>query len=513
MLCLTHRQWHTLVLAGCLLLAGCRQQPAPEPTGETLIARIGDRTLSENEVLRRAEYTIRPDYCNGDNYIHQKIVLNSLIAEKLFALEAEKNPALVQNEEFQDYLIGRKEQAMRQWLYHAEAHSQVVVDTAEIKRVHKLAGRTYQVAYFTLEDSLSAARAATMLRRPGSSFDAVFQHISGSLEPPQREVAFQQVEHEAVLDSLYTVERAKNQVVGPISGEGREQTFIKILGWTDRKLLSDRDIQRRWEDSKDWLQEKKAGERYQAYLAKLMRGKRVEFNPATFRALVLSVGPHYLRSRQEKKDAFNATFWGEQENEVLLQDLGRQIDELQQQPLFRVDGQVWTVADFERELRRHPLVFRKRQMTKDEFAEQFKLAIVDMIRDRYVTDDAYKKGYDREPVVQRNYEMWRDNLYALYHLNAYLKNLGKLSAYRADAIEVIETELNAYVDSLQAKYHDQIEVNTDRYDQLKLTRIDMMVMQRNVPFPIVVPAFPVITTDYRFDYGRKLEPEPGRTGQ
>ncbi|MGH7457409.1 MAG: hypothetical protein ACRENG_39030, partial [bacterium] len=100
------------LLAGLLILHCSKKADTAK---ETIIARIGSKTISQNEFIRRAEYTIRPGYCRGDDYIQRKIVLNSLVAEKLLALEAGDHNALLQNEEWQLYLQGRQEQAMRQW--------------------------------------------------------------------------------------------------------------------------------------------------------------------------------------------------------------------------------------------------------------------------------------------------------------------------------------------------------------------------------------------------------------
>ena len=43
-----------------------------EEQKEVILARVGDKTISLNEFIRRAEYTIRPPYCKGDNNIHKK---------------------------------------------------------------------------------------------------------------------------------------------------------------------------------------------------------------------------------------------------------------------------------------------------------------------------------------------------------------------------------------------------------------------------------------------------------
>jgi hypothetical protein len=73
--------------------------------------------------------------------------------------------------------------------------------------------------------------------------------------------------------------------------------------------------------------------------------------------------------------------------------------------------------------------------------------------------------------------------------------------------EDIEKYLNPYVDSLQAKYSDVIQVDVDVLREIRLSRIDMMAMQLNVPFKIIVPSFPQITTDNRLDYGRVFASE------
>ena len=70
---------------------------------------------------------------------------------------------------------------------------------------------------------------------------------------------------------------------------------------------------------------------------------------------------------------------------------------------------------------------------------------------------------------------------------------------------MIEDHLNPYIDQLQTKYDKEIEVDVERFNQIKLTRIDMLVMQQNVPFPLVVPGFPQITTDNKLNYGSKME--------
>lgn len=491
-----------IVVCLFLLIISCSKK-APDKSCEDILARIGDKAISMNEFFRRAEHTIRPRYCNSDNYIHKKIILNSLIAEKLLALEAGKDNELYRNEKFQDYLRGRKEQSMRQWLYNHDFYEKVQLDSNEIKNVYKLAGRKYKIAYYTIKDSTVAKQVQEELRN-GCSFTEVYLKFGRFEEIPQREVSWDAQEHEAIHNALFSESFEKDQVIGPLKIEDNYYTVIKILGWTDRMTISDNDIRQRWTDVKEKLRKKHANIQYRKYVSKIMRGKRVEFIGDTFYKLVNIVGPFYIKSEKEKSEAFNQRFWHKESEEIVLDDIGDNIERIRDFPLLRIDGEIWSVRDFEKELNLHPLVFRKRRMEGSEFAEQFKLAIVDMIRDKYITEEAYKRNYDRVNVVVRNVSMWQDYLLSLYHRNQYLASIEKKENFNKEYLRIIEQDLNPYLNRLQEKYSDVIEINTDLFEEIQLTRIDLFVLQKNVPFPIASPGFPILTTDNKLDYGKKI---------
>lgn len=515
MMNIQNKQWHrtplylqrpglfALFVFGVLHLVACSPRDEPPPQQETLVVRVGDRTISVNEFIRRAEYTIRPVYCRGDYPVHKKIILNSLIAEKLFALEEGDDSPILRHEEMQLYLQGRKEQAMRQWFYYKEAYEPVKLDTGEVRRVYRVAGRKYRIGYYSFSDSARAGEIAARLRDGSMAFEDLLR-VADSLESvPERIVEFDKPEHDRVHEALYSRPLQKGEIVGPLHIDDKH-LVIKVLGWTESLALTDQQIRRRWQDVSERLKSRYAEQRYLHIVADLMRGKRVEFAPQTFRRLVAVVAPSYIRTHEMKKQAFNEHFWGARQAREELEKLGDGIEPLLDEPLFRFDGEIWTVRDLETEMKRHPLVFRKRRIPAGDFAEQFKLAIVDMLQDRVVTDEAYRRGYDRVPEVQRYVQMWKDNVLFLYHQQRLLEKLGLRDAFRANSVEVIESHLNAYVDSLLQRYRDRIEINVEAFENIQLTRVDMFVMQRNVPFPIVVPAFPAVTTRHRLDYGRRM---------
>ncbi len=175
------------------------------------------------------------------------------------------------------------------------------------------------------------------------------------------------------------------------------------------------------------------------------------------------------------------------------------------QSFFTVDGRVWTVDDFRRELVLHPLVFRQRKMPSHEFAEQFRLAVADLVRDHFVTKEAYRKGYDKVNVVQRNADMWRDRFLALDQVNKYLAEIGENRNFKQHMMEIIEKKLNPYINRLQQKYYKKITLDFDTFEDIQLTTIDLFVKQPEMPYKYVVPMFPVVTNDHMLEYVRKAE--------
>ena len=70
---------------------------------DLVLALVADRAITIQDFIRRSEYTIRPAYCRQSNYLHKKIVLNSLIAENFTALETDdsKKPLIYYRSKYQ----------------------------------------------------------------------------------------------------------------------------------------------------------------------------------------------------------------------------------------------------------------------------------------------------------------------------------------------------------------------------------------------------------------------------
>ncbi len=467
---------------------------------DVIIAKIGNKTITKMEFMNRAEFTPRPDYCRLDNYIHKKIVLNTLIAEKLMAAEAGENNELTNTSEYAAYLTGRREQAMRQIHYYEKAFINSKPDSASISKIYSIAGRTYNISYFRIKDSSQAYQIFEDLLNSKISFDSLFFALLPADTIPTKQISYLNQELPVIHKALFSNELIKGEILVPVYADD-SYLFIRVDGWTDRVALSEKDKTLRWNDVYNKLTEDNAIATYEKYVAEIMRGKNVNFNYSTFKKLVEITAPYFLQSSTNKKGLLNNSLWTPgSEGEVIIDNL-YDVDDIKSWNLLTIDGEIWTVEKLMDELKKHPLVFRKKELIKKNFAEQMKLAIVDLIRDKYITQDAYKSGFDDHPLVLRNVSLWQDNLLAIFQKFTILESVEDSSLNR---MEVIDKVMNPYVRELQKRYSNTIKINIKEFEKIKLTSLDMITLQPDQAFPFIVPLFPELTTINKLDYGEVI---------
>jgi len=472
-------------------------------SGLNVLAKVGSRTITLQDFIRRAEYSIRPLYCRQENYIHKKIILNSLIAEKLFALEAEKAKVdLLDYGFFQSFIRGRSEQAMRQLYYYEEFYKQVELDSVAVLNAYKLAGRTVDITFLNFPD-LNSANTIKNVVMEGMSLDSAYMMIWGQHTPPKRYLNWFDKEsvdlHKAIFNSNVT----KGSIIGPLATDNKTFLLLQVNGWIDRPAITESNVSLRMVDVRKRLREHDAEQRYKEWVQNIMTGKQLELNPNVFPTYTEKVTDIYLQSDSVKQVQYNKFLWYDPELDFIRDSLiNAPLKSFAETDiLFHVDNTPWTIQKFHQELRKHPLVFRKKKMNRGEFQEQLKFAIADLVRDIEITKYCYEKEYEQSSTVKLNRELWYDSSIARYHRDILFKEKGFLY----DDPEDVATRMNPLVDSLQTLYSDQIEIDTDLFESIELTSIDMTVIQQGVPFPKVVPPFPIFTNDNRLDYGRRKE--------
>ena len=460
---------------------------------EVVLARIGSEVITIQDFIRRAEYAIRPDYCRQDNYIHKKIVLNSLIGEKLTALEQEKQAFENADDSLDSYFKGRKEQAMRQLFYAKEFHSKVTIPDQEANKAFKLAGRKVSMQFLNLPD-IEMVDKIKQLDSSGVLLDSIYQVLWGG-EAPSREMTWFDRENQELHDAVFSQNIEKGQMLGPFRTDDDTFMLLKITGWADEIKITESDRDLLWRDVKERLIEKKAKNEYLYWVSSLMQGKEMNLNSNVFYDYAEKASEYFFKMDSIKKNMLNQALWDDVEFETNTFNVDNVVDK--DATILNYDGDSWTVEDLNNQLLLHPLVFRKRKMSRSEFPEQLRLAIADLIRNMEITKQCYAKGYDDHWSVELNTAMWRGSSNSKQYLSR-LRSKNKQISNQEQWLAF----MNPKIDSLQEAYSNDIEINMDVFEKIKLTSTDMMVIQRGVPYPILVPSFPILTSDNKLDYGR-----------
>ena len=462
---------------------------------DVVLARIGPEVITIQDFIRRSEYTIRPKYCRQDNYIHKKVILNSLIGEKLTSIEQEKQNIENSDENLDTYFKGRREQAMRQMFYAKEFHSKVAVPEKEVKKAFKVAGRKVKVQFLNLPDK-DLVNKIKNLDSKEVPLDSVYNILWGG-NAPVREITWFDRENDYIHNALFDENIEKGNMLGPYETEDNTFILMKVLGWTDEIKITESERELLWRDTNERLVEKKAKKNYLSWVKDLMKNKQMNLNPDIFYEYAEAAADYFFKMDSIKKDMLNQVLWDDHEFDTHTFNSDKDVNE--DDVILDYDGTTWTVGELNKQLSSHPLVFRKRKMKRSQFPQQLRLAIADLIRDIEITKQCYVQGYDKHWSVGLNEGMWRSSSSSKRYLSA-IRSINKQINDQDQWLRL----MNPKIDSLQNVYSDQIEINMEAFEKIELTSTDMMVIQRGVPYPILVPSFPVITSDNKLDYGRKI---------
>ncbi len=476
----------SLLVICCALVLACSHRDSKDQP--QVVASIGPRVISADEFANRAELTPRPFFCRNNTAKDKRIILNNLIAEKLLALESEADNELLENRSFLSWLQGRKEQFMRELLYYQTVDTKVDTGPARIGQMLPLAGLEYDVDFYQLD-----AEQARVIAGKLTSADSgkVFDAIDLTSEVPGRHVTYFGPEPAQIFNALFTRRREKGTVIGPLQLDDQQFIVLKVRNCAISPAASRTEIVRRRQMVRRKILEMEGLAQWNAFVSSLTAGKNIILNRQAF----VKLAELYV-----KADHFD-----QRDGENPVRDLPYELEALQDLPLLRVDEEEWLVSDFYALLQRHPLVFRKKNYPPEEFMQQFRLAIIDLVKDEWVTREAYKRGLDRDGTVKRHTEMWQDAYLARYARERYLKHRRQQSDFDPGRMNGKNTYMDEYIAELQKKYAADIKIDFSVLAGISLTDTDMYTAQPFMPYTQAVPQFPMLCITDEIDYGRPLE--------
>ena len=457
---------------------------------QNILVEIGEKKIMVNEFIKRAEYTPRPSYCRGDSYIHKKIVLNSLIAEKLLALEFEKNNYSM-TEAQKDIIKGQKEQGMRQEMLKVFGYETVEIDSAKIKKIANLSKRSYNIKFITIDKKYTKVinniandyKIEGLIKRLNLNTDLIKKSVSKSEEMI-----------EAVHEVLFFRGPIKNKIYGPFKIDQKKIICFEIDSWITSVDVTQKQKEETWQEVENNYKEKNAIQNYAAYVKKIMKGKSLDYKADVFDDFSNKLRKIYLIEKEKKEAVINNEIWEINENTdiVSFEDIKKINDNI----LLNHDDKDYSVLDFLNLIKKHPLVFRNKKTNKKLFSNELKYAIADLFRDVHITQKAYGLDFDNHNSVIRIRNKWADYIKSTVYQKKYLSSRGA----QKERLSFMKVK----VDSLQSIYSNVIKIDTDKFEKINLSSVDMNVNFSNQPYAKVEPNFPVLTDDHLMDYGSKV---------
>ena len=473
----------------------CDKTPSINLDQEVIIAKIENRVITVNDFLKRCEYSPRPAYCNGDNYIHKKIALNSLIAEKMLAVEFDRNKQAI-NENQRNFIEGRKEQLMRHLMLKKYGYEDIQLDSILLMQQYQLRKRTYEVEYvFKNENVLKElnAKENIVTSKENAPVPSVNNISSKNLSYNDQMV-------DSIRELLFSSGPELKQVYGPYIATDSTVFYMKVSGWITGVNISDQQKKDTWESVKNEMTEAQALKKYSSYISNLMRDKKIKYDERNFEIFAKLVSNVYKIEKFKKEKMIQSSIW-ESNNAVQIETMNL-AKNMKEKIILHHDGKNWTINDIMSLIKKHPLVFRKKNINPNNFTNELKFSLADLFRDMHITKQGYDLGLDQNINVKSETNKWQDYIKSELIKTKYAKSFQKNSNSndRNNQYKLITNK----IDSLQKAYSNKIKINTDKFEEIELLSIDLFGMYSNQAYNNLEPPFPILTNDHLLDYGSKI---------
>ena len=447
-------------------------------TPDQIIARVGDKVITVQDFIERAEYTPRPLYCKGNSITDKRIILNTLIGEKLFSMEMNEGiPDRVES-----YLTGRKNQKMREVLFNhivSEESSQKY----KFSHWYNLASLEYDISYLSVLDTHLVEEISNSMIA-GESLNDIYFSYTNSLDIPTREkINLFTIGNRALREELFSKAWSKGDVLGPIVTDDNIIMFVQVDKRKKVVNLKPNAIMQMNDEISTLISSHLQEGKYEKFVSNLMSDMTFDLDPKVYLEFSESIRKWY----NEMDDIASAS--GNKNSQLKIEST--------EDILLSLNGEKISVDQVISWLAIHPLVFRDGYYKDLNFSDQLRYALADLIRDRTLNDKSREFNLDKHPKVIVEYDKWYDN----YRAIAQRKEIVGEKFLNSTKVG---SALNEYFTSLTQKYTEQIKINVELLDNISLSSIDMVTYNKIGPYKLTVPFFPVITDTYKFNYGQPI---------
>lgn len=451
---------------------------------DQILAVVASDTIFVKDFLYRCEYNIRPPYCSDKTIIDKKIILNSLIAELLFAFEW-KSKYDIQKDQYYSYkLQGIKEQLMREKLINDEIYMKIEIDKNEIEQEYINSKKIVHTEAVFIPESYNP-KIIYDSTLSGMNFDELKSKFPGVSEKISKDVKWGNID-DVAQNEIFNQIVKKGSIIKPIKTEGGYR-LIKVTGWSEEIELSPQNVNQQKETIKDKLKDFYLQKNYRQYAKNIMKGKRIDFNKKGWE-IFSKIFKHIYIDDSLKLSNNEAKEYSELLNENT------------EKPFLKIDDEIWNIGRIVSEIKKHPLEFNDEKINEDNFRNKIQSGIAGLITDYFLTKTATQKGFDKSNIIIRETKKWQTYFEFTNERSRILKENNFRCEITIDFARAFNEILNPIFDSLKIKYDNQIKINNEVLEKLDITNIPMSAYKNKGPYKSITSPFPLITNSHKINY-------------
>ncbi len=403
---------------------------------DSILAKIGPDKITGAEFKERFELTPQVYKNENEHYSKQEDLLYSLIAEKLWSLDASRL-GFDTTEIMKTTFKALEKMFVREELYKIEIGNKLKISDQEIINELKSHFSKLEVKILHLKDSTEIFSSYLKLKN-GFSFDSL---LALNNENGTSVEVGHGVFQKAIEDSLFNLN--KEQFTQPI--KSNSGWFIFYLKNKNETSFTSEDLTSAVKDAKQKIENEKSTNLADEYLRKFFAGRQVPINPEIFNSISEKI-TFALQERKAKEnipDSINVYL----KNEDFIQFEKEFGPDTLKNIFIKFEEKPFTVQDFIRYFAFEG--FYSNDVRPETINAKLNARIKLMIEDELLAREGYRRGLENIPEVQSSINMWRDN---------YLAQL--LKDKFIDSIKVTDAEVRNYYNELaEEKNPNDIQVN------------------------------------------------------
>ncbi len=393
---------------------------------EPVVAHVGNSRISLEEFkIAYLEIIKQPNVYDSPELREQ--FLNEMVDRLLLAKEAEKM-GLAADERLQYRVHAQRDKNLRDAHYQKVIKPRIVINETDVERAYAYMNEERRIRHL-FSPRRSAADTLYRFLLQGALWEDLARSVFADARLAENGgdlgwVAWEQMEYDLAMTAYSLPLRQYSTPVASSYG----WHILQVVDWRKTPLLSQTDYELLRRNARGALELKLGDRAALAYIAELMKNKKIKIYPKGLAAVGQQLGA-ILKRNPSTTDQFRQ----EQLSEAETGRMEASLWQLRTEPLATIDDEKMTIGEFIAALNYVPYHAAHQSM---------KTALDFVLRDRALTREARSLGLERDAVVRIKTSLFARNRLQMARRSGLLAN-----------VKAEENDLRAFFDAhLHEKY-------------------------------------------------------------